>query len=118
VSAPVSAKPDAVTAQATVFASPTVATSRPTVAARPAEHAVAGIGKIRELSEVMQTMDALWHREATAHLNHRVQISVANSREPLVGTLSEATSDGLILEQPDGPLPIAYGRVTSIDRLA
>ena len=118
VSAPVSAKPDAVTAQATVFASPTVATSRPTVAARPAEHAVAGIGQIRELSEVMQTMDALWHREATAHLNHRVQISVANSREPLVGTLSEATSDGLILEQPDGPLPIAYGRVTSIDRLA
>jgi hypothetical protein len=105
-------------AAATVFASPTVATSRPTVAARPAEHAVAGIGKIRELSEVMQTMDALWHREATAHLNHRVQISVANSREPLVGTLSEATSDGLILEQPDGPLPIAYGRVTSIDRLA
>ena len=77
---------------------------------------VAGIGNIRELSEVVRTMDALWHREATAHLNQRVQISVANSREPLVGTLSEATGDGLILEQPEGPIPIAYGRVTSIDR--
>jgi hypothetical protein len=34
-----------------------------------------------------------------------------------VGTLSEATADGLILEQPDGLVPVAYGRVTSIDRL-
>lgn len=76
---------------------------------------VAGIGTIRELSEVVRTMDALWHREASAHLNQRVQISVATSREPLVGTLIEATADGLILEQPDGTLPISYGRVTSID---
>ena len=79
---------------------------------------VAGIGMIRELSEVVRTMDALWYREATAHLNQRVQISVANSREPLVGTLVEATADGLILEQPDGTVPISYGRVTAIDRLS
>jgi hypothetical protein len=94
---------------------------RPAVAAataRPAGRAVAGIGNIRELTEVVRTMDALWYREATAHLNQRVQISVANSGEPLVGTLSEATTDGLILEQADGPLAVAYGRVTSIDRLA
>jgi hypothetical protein len=78
---------------------------------------VAGIGMIRELSEVVRTMDALWYREATAHLNQRVQISVANSREPLIGTLVEATADGLILEQPDGPVPVSYGRVTSIDRV-
>jgi hypothetical protein len=80
--------------------------------------AVAGIGKIRELTEVAQTMDALWYREARAHLNQRVQISVANSREPLVGTLTEVSGDGLILEQPEGPMPVAYGRVTSIDRLS
>jgi hypothetical protein len=86
-------------------------------AARPASHGVAGIGKIRELTEVVRTMDALWYREATAHVGQRVQISVANSRDPLVGTLSEATPDGLILEQPDGPIPIAFGRVTAIDRL-
>jgi hypothetical protein len=104
--ASVLAKANGVTAPATIFGSPP---QRPTVA---------GIGKIRELTEVAQTMDALWQREAKAHLNHRVQISVANSREPLIGTLSEATGDGLILEQPDGPVPIAYGRVTSIDRLS
>lgn len=79
---------------------------------------VAGIGMIRELSEVVRTMDALWYREATTHLNQRVQISVANSREPLIGTLVEATADGLILEQPDGTVPVSYGRVTSIDRVS
>jgi hypothetical protein len=79
---------------------------------------VAGIGMIRELSEVVRTMDALWYREATGHLNQRVQISVANSRQPLVGTLVEVTADGLILEQSDRTVPISYGRVTSIDRLA
>jgi hypothetical protein len=62
-------------------------------------------------------MDALWYREATAHLGQRVQISVANSREPLVGVLSEASGDGLILDRPEGALPVAYGRVTSIERL-
>jgi hypothetical protein len=84
---------------------------------RPANRGVAGIGKIRELTEVARTMDALWYREATAHIGQRVQISVANSREPLIGVLSEASPDGLILEQPDGPVPVAYGRVTSIERL-
>jgi hypothetical protein len=79
---------------------------------------VVGIGSIRELSEVVRTMDALWYREATAHLNERVQVSVANGREPLVGTLAEATADGLILELADRSVPISYGRVTAIDRLS
>ena len=86
-------------------------------AARHAGHRIAGIGGIRELTEVVATMDALWYREATAHVGQRVQISVANGRDPLTGTLTEATPDGLILDQPDGPVPIAYGRVTAIDRL-
>jgi len=85
--------------------------------ARQAGHGIAGIGGIRELTEVVATMDALWYREATAHVGQRVQISVANGRDPLTGTLTEATPDGLILDQPDGPVPIAYGRVTAIDRL-
>jgi len=86
-------------------------------AARQAGHGIAGIGGIRELTEVVRTMDALWYREATAHVGQRVQVSVANGGDPLTGTLSEATPDGLILDQPDGPVPIAYGRVTAIDRL-
>jgi hypothetical protein len=96
-----------------VFAAP--APTAP--AARQAGIGIAGIGKIRELTEVVATMDALWYREATAHVGRRVQISVANGRDPLTGTLTEATPDGLILDQPDGPIPIAYGRVTAIDRL-
>jgi hypothetical protein len=109
-------------AAASTFAAP--ASGAPSVGLRPAAAAVsspanrgvAGIGKIRELTEVARTMDALWYREATAHIGQRVQISVANSREPLIGVLSEASPDGLILEQPDGAVPVAYGRVTSIER--
>ena len=105
-----------------VFAAPApAAPSAPRPAAAPAArqagHGIAGIGGIRELTEVVATMDALWYREATAHVGQRVQISVANGRDPLTGTLTEATPDGLILDQPDGPVPIAYGRVTAIDRL-
>ena len=79
---------------------------------------MAGLGSIRELTEVVRAVDALWHREAAAHLGRQVQISVANSREPLVGTLTVASTDGLILEQADGPTAVAYGRVTAIDRLS
>ena len=105
-----------------VLAAPAPAeSSAPRPVAAPAAHqaglGIAGIGKIRELTEVVATMDALWYREATAHVGQRVQISVANGRDPLTGTLTEATPDGLILDQPDGPVPIAYGRVTAIDRL-
>jgi hypothetical protein len=96
---------------------PAVAPRPAPAAARPVP-AVAGIGDIRELTEVVRAMDALWYREATAHQGMRVQIFVANSREPLVGTLAEASADGLILEQDGGPIAVAYGRVTAIDRLS
>jgi hypothetical protein len=80
--------------------------------------AVAGIGSIRELTDVVRAMDALWRREATAHLGKRVRISVANSPEPLTGTLSEVSAEGLILEQADNATPVAYARVTGIDRVS
>jgi hypothetical protein len=127
VTAPAVAPPsrvEAPSAPSVVFRppAPTVAAvtaraAEPANGDRPAR-AVPGLGAIRELSEVVRTMDALWYREATAHIGQRVQISVANSREPLVGTLSEATPDGLILEGPEGTVPIGYARVTAIDRLA
>ena len=82
------------------------------------DRALPGIGNIREFGEVTRTMGALWQREAKAHLGRRVQISVANSREPLVGTLSEVSEDGLILELPDEPIAIAYRRITAIEGLA
>ena len=82
------------------------------------DRALPGIGNIREFGEVTRTMGVLWQREAKAHLGRRVQISVANSREPLVGTLSEVSDDGLILDLPDEPIAIAYRRITAIEGLA
>jgi len=79
------------------------------------DRALPGIGNIREFGEVTRTMGALWQREAKEHAGRPVQISVANSREPLVGTLSEVSDDGLILDLPDGPIAIAYRRITSIE---
>jgi hypothetical protein len=79
------------------------------------DRALPGIGNIREFGEVTRTMGALWQREAKAHIGRRVQISVANSREPLVGTLSEVSDDGLILDLPDEPVAIAYRRITAIE---
>jgi len=82
----------------------------------PSDH-LPGVGSIREIAEVARTMDTLWQREAAAHVGKRVSVSVANSREPLVGVISEVSDDGLILDQADGQNAIAYRRVTGIDRL-
>jgi ferredoxin-fold anticodon binding domain-containing protein len=78
---------------------------------------IPGVGNIREIAEVARTMDVLWQREAAAHVGRRVSISVANSRDPLIGTISEVSDDGLILDQADGQMAVAYRRVTGIDRL-
>jgi len=104
---------------------PASATPRPVAAAAAAQaakkivtdRAVPGVGNIREIAEVARTMDVLWQREAAAHIGKRVQISVANSRDPLVGTITEVSDDGLLLEQFDGTMAVAYRRVTAIDRL-
>jgi len=85
--------------------------------ARMTDHAIPGMGSIREIAEVARTMDGLWQREAAAHVGKRVSISVANSREPLIGVISEVSDDGLILDQADGQNAVAYRRVTGIDRL-
>ena len=96
------------------------AASRPAGAPAPArmtDHGIPGMGNIREIAEVARTMDGLWQREAAAHVGKRVSISVANSREPLIGVISEVSDDGLILDQADGQNAVAYRRVTGIDRL-
>jgi len=84
---------------------------------KPMDERLPGVGSIREIAEVARTMDSLWQREAAAHVGKRVSISVANSREPLVGVITEVSDDGLILDQADGQNAIAYRRVTGIDRL-
>ena len=86
---------------------------------KPADdnHGIPGVGHIREIAEVARTMDVLWQREAAAHVGKRVSISVANSKDPLIGVISEVSDDGFILDQADGQNGIAYRRVTGIDRL-
>ena len=122
-----------VTSTAAPAAVPAGATSAATaVAPRPANAAMAagpakkiavdrggipGVGNIREIAEVARTMDVLWQREAAAHVGKRVSISVANSKDPLIGVISEVSDDGFILDQADGQNGIAYRRVTGIDRL-
>jgi hypothetical protein len=102
------------------------AASRPAASAVPANAAkkiandrggIPGVGNIREIAEVARTMDVLWQREATAHVGKRVSISVANAKDPLVGVISEVSDDGLIIDQADGQMAVAYRRVTGIDRL-
>jgi hypothetical protein len=118
----------AATSAATAAAAPAAAAAprpaagtagAPAATARKAEsdRSVPGVGNIREIAEVARTMDVLWQREATAHIGKRVQISVANAREPLTGVIAEVSDDGLILEQGDGQTAVAYRRVTAIDRV-
>jgi hypothetical protein len=77
-------------------------------------HEVVGLGSIWELDEMARTMDLLWQREARAHVGRRVQITVANA-EDVAGRLTEATEDGLLLEQAGGDtVAIAYRRVQGI----
>ena len=120
---PVTAPPAAgVAPAATASAAPAAARPAPASTSAPAkkvtaDHAIPGVGNIREIAEVARTMDVLWQREATAHIGKRVSISVANSRDPLIGTITEVSDDGLILDQADGQMAVAYRRVTGIDRL-
>ena len=102
---------------AAAAAAPRPAASPAMASAARMDHGIPGMGNIREIAEVARTMDGLWQREAAAHVGKRVSISVANSREPLIGTISEVSDDGLILDQADGQNAIAYRRVTGIDRL-
>ena len=104
-------------AAGTAASRPAGAPSPAATAARKTDHSIPGIGGIREIAEVARTMDGLWQREAAAHVGKRVSISVANSREPLIGVISEVSDDGLILDQADGQNAVAYRRVTGIDRL-
>ena len=95
-------------------ASPDAAAStpRPSASAAPA---LPGIGSVRELGEAAHTIALLWQTEARAHLGRRVLVSVANASEPIVGTLSDVTDDGLLLEQDGQAVAIGYRRIRAIE---
>jgi len=78
---------------------------------------VPGLGTIREVDDLSRAMAKLWMSEANGYKGRKVAISVMNSRAPIVGTLIDLTSDGLLVE-PDsggGEVAISYSRLSGID---
>jgi hypothetical protein len=75
-----------------------------------------GIGSIAELADLTATMGVMWAREAAPHVGHRVLISIVRATEPLTGTLTEVTNDGLIMDRDGSEVAIGYARIAGIER--
>jgi hypothetical protein len=78
--------------------------------------AAPGIGSIAELADLTATMGAMWAREAAQHVGHPVLISVVRATEPLSGTLTEVTDDGLIMDRDGREVAIGFARIAGIER--
>jgi hypothetical protein len=78
--------------------------------------ATPGIGSIAELADLTATMGAMWAREAAPHVGHPVVISVVRASEPLSGTLTEVTNDGVIVERDGAEVAIGFARIAGIER--
>jgi hypothetical protein len=68
------------------------------------------------LADLTATMGAMGAREAAPHVGHRVQISIVRATEPLTGTLTEVTVDGLIMDHDGREVAIGYARIAGIER--
>lgn len=85
-------------------------------------------GAIREVEPIRETdmmaaaveqLRAVWEVEARPHLGRRVAISVRNAREPIVGTLSQITENGLLLLDADSQkVGVSYRRISAIEGAA
>lgn len=74
-----------------------------------------GIGPIREFGDIAMTMARVWKQEAFPHLGRRVVVSVANSVQPIAGTLTKVTDDGVLLEHDGEQIAVSYRRMCAID---
>jgi hypothetical protein len=82
-------------------------------------------GAIREVEPIRETdmmaaaveqLRAVWETEARPHLGRRVAVSVRNAREPIVGTLSQITENGLLLLDADSQkVGVSYRRISAIE---
>src|SRR5215468_8536203 len=82
-------------------------------------------GAIREVEPIRETdmmaaaveqLRAVWELEARPHLGRRVAVSVRNAREPIVGTLSQITENGLLLLDADSQkVGVSYRRISAIE---
>lgn len=84
-----------------------------------------GLGTIREPEAIRESdmmpaaidqLRAVWETEAQPYLGARVLVSVRNATEPVIGTLSQITGDGLLLLDEDGNrVGVSYRRISAID---
>jgi hypothetical protein len=85
-------------------------------AASPREDSrVPGIAPIREFDEMSELVNRLWKTEAELHLGHDVSVAVKNASEPLAGTLTRVTDQGIILDGGSLETAIAYRRILAIE---
>ncbi len=85
-------------------------------------------GAIREVEPIRETdmmaaaaeqLRAVWEAEARPHLWRRVAVSVRNAPEPIVGTLSQITENGLLLLDADSQkVGVSYRRISAIEGAA
>jgi len=80
---------------------------------------VPGMGRITELkgadAGATSDLDSMWRVEAEPLLGKRVLVAVRNATEPVKGTMSQVTQDGLIIDQDGTKLGISYTRVSAIE---
>ena len=82
-------------------------------------------GAIREVEPIRETdmmpgaveqLRTVWEAEARPHLGRRVAISVRNAPEPIVGTLSQITENGLLVVDGDNhKIGVSYRRISAIE---
>lgn len=82
-------------------------------------------GAIREVEPIRETdmlpgaveqLRTVWEAEARPHLGRRVAISVRNAPEPIVGTLSQITENGLLVVDGDShKIGVSYRRISAIE---
>ena len=85
----------------------------------PVFGAIREVEPIREsdmMAGAVEQLRTVWEAEAQPHLGRQVAISVRNAPEPIVGTLSQITENGLLVVDGDShKIGISYRRISAIE---
>lgn len=85
----------------------------------PVFGAIREVEPIREsdmMAGAVEQLRTVWEAEAQPHLGRRVAISVRNAPEPIVGTLSQITENGLLVVDGEShKIGISYRRISAIE---
>jgi hypothetical protein len=82
----------------------------------PRPQGIPGLGMIQEVDDLSRAMAKLWMGEAIAYMDHRVALSIMNSRVPITGTLIDVTPEGLLVDQDGGKqVAVSFARLSGID---